>query len=55
MALQVNAPEVAVQVLERKDELGFVFGSLRAYRQAITYFSTQRDLKNVIRQAPHYC
>lgn len=48
-ALEVDAGEVAVQALARKDELGFNFLSLKAYRHAITYFSTKGDLKNVLK------
>ena len=45
----MDAGEVAVQALARKDELGFNFISLKAYRQAITHFSSKKDLKNVLK------
>lgn len=48
-ALEVDARDVIIQALARKDELGFNFVSLKAYRLAITHFSTKRDLQNVIR------
>lgn len=48
-ALEVDARDVIIQALARKDELGFNFVSLKAYRLAITHFSTKRDLENVIR------
>ena len=48
-ALEVDARDVAVQALTRKDELGFNFLSLKAYRQAITHFSTKGDIDNVIK------
>ncbi len=45
----MDAGAVVVQALSRKDELGFNFTSLKAYRQAITHFSTKRDLKNALK------
>ena len=48
-ALDVDARDVVIQALARKDELGFSFVSLKAYRLAITHFSTKGDLENVIR------
>ena len=51
-ALEADAGEVAVQALARKDELGFNFISLKAYRQAITHFSSKKDLKNVLKYDP---
>ena len=48
-ALEVDARDVVVKALERKDELGFSFVSLKAYRLAITHFSTKGDLENVFK------
>jgi len=48
-ALEVDARDVAVDALTRKDELGFNFISLKAYRLAITHFSVKGDLHNVLR------
>lgn len=45
----MDARDVVVKTLERKDELGFNFVSLKAYRLAITHFSSKGDLENVFR------